>query len=402
MNACLARAVVVVVVVVVALAGGCPARQATPAQRRTITFRGEAVATVAESVDRNHVVRETAFDGDTIVLDATLDDAGFATGAIVTRKRGARVVRALRLVDGKVAPVDDTAAAHALVLPPRPVVLLELVHRLRVTRPTDAVVVDLGAGEFLPIRVERRGPEFVVVDDRGAVVVRALPEGDRTGPGAFAEGDAPPSLPSPPVELAVPGTPTLRGLALPRATKIVSPPPEATSKAPALFLESDAIDVVDFAKPRCGGEPLEVARRIAEAVHPLVDACKSDEPPSASAMLHHGGDCDGAAALVTAALRACGVPARPVVGYRLVDAGSARARLVPHAVSEVYTSTGWMRVDATMPALGVLDDVFVPVAAGLGGALSMGRVLGVLDGGDLVAAPAVPSATTAPPMNGAR
>ena len=346
-------------------------------------------------------MRETSFDGDTIVLDATLDDDGFATVATVTRRRGARIVRALRLADGKIAPVDDPSPSHALALPPGPVVLLELVHRLRIARASDAVVVDLGAGETLPVHVERRGPEFVVFDARGAVVVRAQPEGDRTGPGAFAEGDAPPSLPTPPVELAVPGTATLRGLGLPRAAKIVplpsTAPPDASSSRPTLFVESDAADVVAFAGARCGGEPLEVARRIAEAVHPLVDAAKADEPPSAVGMLRHGGDCDGAAALTAAAMRVCGVPARPVVGYRLVEGGSARARLVPHALSEVYTSSGWMRVDATMPALGVLDDVFVPVSAGLGGALSMGRVLGVLDGGDLVA-----STAATPTTGGAR
>jgi transglutaminase-like putative cysteine protease len=131
-------------------------------------------------------------------------------------------------------------------------------------------------------------------------------------------------------------------------------------------------------------------------VHRLVDADKADEPPSALAMLRHGGDCDGAAALVTATLRACGLPARPVVGYRLVDAGGARARLVPHALAEVYSTSGWMRVDATMPALGILDDVFVPVGEGLGGALSMGRLLGVLDGGDLVADVAAPNEPSAP------
>jgi hypothetical protein len=44
-----------------------------------------------------------------------------------------------------------------------------------------------------------------------------------------------------------------------------------------------------------------------------------------------------------------------------------------------------VKVDATMPALGTLEDTFLPVAEGLGGALSLGRVLGVVDGGDVVA-----------------
>jgi hypothetical protein len=37
-----------------------------------------------------------------------------------------------------------------------------------------------------------------------------------------------------------------------------------------------------------------------------------------------------------------------------------------------------------VPSLTDNDDRFVPVATGLGGALSMGRVLGLVDEGDLV------------------
>jgi transglutaminase-like putative cysteine protease len=270
-----------------------------------------------------------------------------------------------------------------------PVVLLELLHRVRAAGPLQAQLVDLASAETMPVRVERRGPEIVVLDEGGFVVARALPEGDRVGPGAFAEGDAPPSLASPPIELPVPGRVTVRGLSLPRAARWVAPPDNAPSgaedRAPAPFLESDAGAVVDFARPLCHADVAETSRRVLEAVHPRVDAQTTNEPPSALAMLAHGGDCDGAAALVVALLRACGWSARPVVGYRLVDSGRPLARLVPHALAEVYTSTGWMRVDATVPAMGALDDVFIPIATGLGGALTMGRVLGVLDANDLVA-----------------
>jgi hypothetical protein len=213
----------VTALVLAVLGSACPARPA-PGQRRAITFRGDVVANVVETAERNHIVRATAFDGDTIVLDARLDDDGFTTAATVTRKRGARIVRALRLAGGELVEVDAGAATPGLSLPTRPVVLIELVHRLRVARPTDVVVVDLASGEFIAARVERRGPEFVVVDAGANVVVRALPEGDRTGPGAFAEGDAPPSLPSPPVALSVPGTTTVRGLSLPRAARLVPLP----------------------------------------------------------------------------------------------------------------------------------------------------------------------------------
>jgi len=381
----------------------CPGTGAAPSTSRTVTFRGEPVATVMETIDRDRVERALRFDGDAITLQATLDARGFAIAATYTRRRAGRVVRAVRLADGAIAVLRDNVPVQRRALPAQPVVAVELLHRLRLAGAVDATLIDLSSAEALAVRIERRGPELVAVDSAGHVVVRALPEGHRTGPGAFAEGDTPPAKASPPVEIPVPGTTTLRGRRLARAATLVAAlvpaseaapddaPPGPDARLPAPFLESDDPAVVAFARPLCAADALETARRVAEAVKPHIDPARTNEPPSATTMLAHGGDCDGAAALVTAALRACGLPARPLVGYRLVDAGQARARLVPHALAALYTSTEWVKVDATVPALGALDDVFFPVAPGLGGALSMGRLLGVLDASDLVAAP--PSAT---------
>jgi hypothetical protein len=376
-----------IIFIVVVFVGAC--RRPPSTDTRVVTFRGEEVATVIERAEPGHVRRETSFDGDRIVLDATIDRLGFVQAATSTRSRGPRTVRAVRLRPGAIESLSGADVSGILRLPERPVILLELLHRLRVEHTLDATLVDLAAAEVLNVRLKRQGPALVVLDDQGFVVARALPEGARIGPGAFAEGDAPPALSSPPVEVGLPGETTVRGHALRRVTQLFPPrfrtsaPHEAVLPEP--FVESSAPAIVAFATPRCGKSPLEAARKVAEAVFPLVDPARSDEPPSAQSMLLHGGDCDGAAALVVASLRACGIPARPVVGYRLVDPGASRARLVPHAIAEVYTTSGWVGVDATVPALGSLDDVFLPVAIGLGGALSMGRLLGVVESADFVA-----------------
>jgi transglutaminase-like putative cysteine protease len=158
--------------------------------------------------------------------------------------------------------------------------------------------------------------------------------------------------------------------------------PAAAHRRPAPLLESDDARVRAFAERHAGSErnPWAAASRLAEAVHPLVDAHKREVPPSAVIMLSHGGDCDGAAALLTAALRALGHAARPVVGYRL-HAG----RFVPHAWTEVHTKEGWQLVDATLPRAGTVApgagrgaDGHLKLFEGLGGALTMGRVLGQL------------------------
>lgn len=371
-----------------------------PRASRLVYFRGEAIATVTEQVDREHVSADAvehisrrvtldALDNDVVTLDADLDADGFARSARYVRPQQRDVQ--LAHVDG--APVLVVDGTLRQPLPKRPVVVLELLPRVRTTARHDVTLIDLSSAETVAARIERRGPDIVaLVDDR--VIARALPEGRRTGPGAFVEDDAPPRRPTADVAIAVAGARHIRGKRLGGVARDLPPLRTAvddSDRLPGPFIESTADVVKAFAAPLCRPALTETARVVAEAVHARVDARETASAPGAVAMLRHGGDCDGAAALVVASMRACGFASRAVVGYRLVDAGTDSARLVPHAVAEVYRpdaaadgSGGWWRIDATVPALGDLDDVFVPVAEGLGGALSMGRVLGVLEPGDVV------------------
>ncbi len=360
--------------------------------RRQIWFRGEAIASVVETVASrgsaevvHRVVKLDRLGGPDVVQQADLDAQGFAVKARYERP-GQRTVA---LLNGTLVVDND----FSVVLPPGPYVLLELVPRLRTTKTTSVTLLDLSSAEWVAATVDRRGPEIIVlVDDR--VVVRARPEGRRAGPGAFVEDDAAPGRPSADTAIALPGVTNVRGRVLGGEVRHLPGISKTSSPAylvAAPFIESTAENVIVFARPLCAASDTESARRIAEAVHALVDPRAVAIAPGARRMLQAGGDCDGAAALVVASLRACGHPARAVVGYRLIEAGTESARLVPHAVAELYRKPGsaedagvWWRIDATVPALGDLDDVFLPVAEGLGGALSMGRVLGMLEPGDVV------------------
>jgi transglutaminase-like putative cysteine protease len=371
-----------------------------PGSSRSVYFRGEAIATVSERIDREHVasgavehvvrrVRLDALDSDTVVVDADLDADGFVRAAHYVRAQQRDV--AVTFIDDEAHLIVDNAVR--VPLPKRPLVLIELLPRVRITTPRDVTLVDLSSAETTSARIERRGPDIVALID-GRVVARAIPEGRRTGPGAFVEDDAPPRRPTADIAIALAGTRHIRGKRLGGVARELPPlrtTVDDTDLLPGPFIESTADAVKAFAQPLCRSALTETARVVAEAVHTRVDARETTSAPGALAMLRHGGDCDGAAALVVASMRACGFASRAVVGYRLVEPGTDSARLVPHAVAEVYRpgssadgSGGWWRIDATVPALGDLDDVFVPVAEGLGGALSMGRVLGVLEPGDVV------------------
>lgn len=355
-------------------------RSGAPSTTRTVFFRGEAVATVVEQTPGPRLItRVTRLNDNVITLTATLDADGFALAAVSDRP-------GRRHIELKAGSIFDDLG-HRVAVPGR-VLLLDLVHRVRATRKQTATLLDLASAESIPVTVERKGPQIVVVDVNGRVVVRADPEGLRLGPGAFAEGDAAPSLPLSLVEIEVPGLRSVAGKMLGGPALAVQLPTTTTTPAhlaAGIFFESD--DPAVKALVACTGLPLPDAVAVAEKVHKLVDAAKVDEPPSARGMLAWGGDCDGAAALVTAALRSCGHPARAVVGFKLLAAGTAKARLVPHALAEVYSDGLWSKVDPTVPAIGPLNDTFLPIAEGLGGALTMGRVLGVLDAADLVSLP---------------
>lgn len=387
--------VVVGAAFLVQLAMGCDAKP-TPALERTLYFRGEPVAHVQERVDPSRgglrrVQRTSQLSsGDEVSLEATVDSAGIALEATY-RRPGKREIRLERgqLVDAATGVARSAGGA---------VVLLELLRLVQPQTPLDVVFVDLSSGDVMRGSVERKGPAVVALDASGAVFARVNVEGLRTGPGSFFEGDAPAALDAAPVDVPVVGTGG-RGVRLVGVDDVLDAmvldgsdqhrasggtvlfganaararaPTDADSK-PSLFVESEAPPVKAFAaRHATSGQPLADATALAEAVHAFVDPRKADEPPSALRMLSVGGDCDGAAALLTAALRAAGHPARPVTGYRRIA-----GRFVPHAWVEVYTSDGWMLVDATVPRVGG-DGSHLKLFDGLGSALTMGRVLGRL------------------------
>lgn len=359
--------------------------------RRVVAFRGEPVAWVDEAstdpagpvVERIDRVLEPIASGEHIGLEADLDDDGLALTVRYSRAHE-RSVELRR--DGSLV-VDGVARDR---IPP-PVVVLDILHRVRSTSTIAVSLFEPSSAEWIPAVLTREGPTIVARAVDGEIVARAVPGGPRFGPGAFSEGDVVPERPSAPVVIPVPGRVSVAGLRLRRGP---TPPrqsdPTSTSfSLPGPFIESDDPAVVAFASPFCATHHHDTARRVGEAVFALVDARAKTHAPGAKAMLSQGGDCDGAAALATAALRACGIAARVVVGFRLVEPGPD-ARLVPHALAEVYLPSGagpggsWWRLDPTVPSLKTADDRFVPVATGLGGALSMGRVLGVVDEQDLV------------------
>ncbi len=361
--------------------------------RRTLFFRGEAAAAIEERVTQmpkyERVVRVTTHDATNITttLDATLDSLGYLKSARYVRHHSDPTRPPMRIVsiqDGLLY-VDETK--RELELPIR-VVLVELSHRLRITKPAKATLLELSSLEMLDVDITRAGAVFEMKhgDD---IVLRVTPDGLRTGPGAFDEGDTATSRQHKPVDIAVPGLvsvrdTTLRGAVQPTGSVT------ASDRHATPFIESDHHLVRTFAGPLCRETVVATAVAVGDAVHALVRP-NINVPPGATQMIMYGGDCDVAAALVAASLRYCGYRARPVTGYLLMDPGKPHARLTPHAVAEIYepyeTDGQWWRVDATMPSVVKRseDTRFLPVAVGLGGALSMGQVLGVVDALDVVA-----------------
>ena len=363
---------------------------------RLLFFCGEPAARITEErIDAHHVVlhAQLAPDGGSVDLDVALDHDGFVRSARSVR-RGSWGERALE--------------AHPA--PGEHMVILELLERVR----TAAAVtfVDLSSDERAPGRVELRGDDdsdVVARDARGEVIAATRAHRtERAGPGAFFEATRARGAPEPtgdvgacasltpaldratlPHQLRFPGLgPALATLDLDgpgqRVVSTVGGPtvvfdratvaraaPSADDHAATSVLERDDPRVIAFARAHGDGVSPELdARSIVTAVARLIDARATDVPPSATLMLAHGGDCDGAAALVAASLRALGHAARPVVGLKL-----HQGKLVPHAWAEVYTPDGWTMADATLPDLGVFP-THLKLAEGLGSTLTIGRILG--------------------------
>lgn len=403
-----ARGLVAGCAVIALLSGslGAACRPSVPLTAvRTVFFRNAPVATVEEHVTNagaglRSVKRTTELvSGERIELHAVVEANGHVREATYRRpgKRTVQVVgRAVRDVD---TGVEVTVR--------QPVVLLDLLHLAHPSARLAGTVVDLASGERLDAWLDRESSGVVLRDLDGGVLARANAAGQRIGPGAFAEGDSAPAVSVAPVDLPLAGTGHVAALRLLDVSDVIpslrrdgdgqrgagdrvefvttstvldpgagagpAAPHESTT-VPELFVEHAAPAVRAFAARHTQGrDPLADAAALAAAVHPLLDPDKSEEPPSAVRMLHVGGDCDGAAALVAASLRAAGHRARPVVGYRRVD-----DRYIPHAWAEVWTPRGWVLVDPAVPAVGARGGAHLKLFDGLGGALTMGRVLGRL------------------------
>jgi hypothetical protein len=377
------------------------AGKTAPAHERTLFFRGEPAAHIEERLEADgtgkHITRHMRLaSGDIVDTSARIDAYGFVIEAHY--RRGAK--RAVDLNLG--ALTDGSGAQLALALP---VVAVDLLRHVSPRVPTKVTIVDLASGDAMTGLVERRSASVTLLDEEGGLVARCNVEGSCTGPGAFFEGTAldeggAPSLDTVPVEVALVATGPRRSLRLAGIDDVLnrleldgpgqraSGPgvvafdsaasraraPAREERAPGLFIESADAAVVAFAAKHTEStaEPLADAVSLVAAVSALVNPAAVDAPPSAQEMLAHGGDCDGAAALLTAALRARGHAARAVVGYRL-----AEGRFVPHAWAEVHTENGWLLVDAAVPRVGS-DDEHLRLFTGLGSALTMGRVLGRL------------------------
>lgn len=363
------------------------------------------VALVHERWTGNVVERESHLTGtkdDVSRLKATLDESGFVLHARYER-RSPRGSRDVTLLHEEGVTTLRTPHGSYVIARDRPVVFLETLHHVVVERTVEVAFVDITAGEALLGSVRPEADSVLALDEHGVILARASRSPhERIGPGRFVEraGKAPPAAsPIHPPASAFPGPSSrvhLRGLDEPgpaslsldgpgqraREPLIVeldrahldTTAPEAKHSAPAPFLESAHEAVRAFAERHArAGSPAADALALAEAIHQRLDTRGGGGPPSAVRTLStESGDCDDATALLVAALRARGHPARPVVGYR-----HYQGELVPHAWAEVHDGRSWLPVDALVPGLGPFS-THLRLFEGLGSSLTMGRVLGAL------------------------
>jgi transglutaminase-like putative cysteine protease len=119
---------------------------------------------------------------------------------------------------------------------------------------------------------------------------------------------------------------------------------------PAFNIESDEDEIVSKARQITGKErrPLAMCRKLLDWVYHHLDKRPVASIPSAIEVLRTGvGDCNEHATLLTAFLRAVGVPARISSGLVYT-----RGKFFYHAWTEAYVD-GWVTLDATMNQLPV-------------------------------------------------
>ncbi len=114
---------------------------------------------------------------------------------------------------------------------------------------------------------------------------------------------------------------------------------------PTFNIESDEEEIISKARQICANErrPLVVCRKLLNWVYHHIEKKPVASIPSAVEVLRTGmGDCNEHATLLTALLRAMGIPARMSCGLVYT-----RGKFFYHAWTEAYVG-GWITLDATM------------------------------------------------------
>lgn len=143
------------------------------------------------------------------------------------------------------------------------------------------------------------------------------------------------------------------------APQALSAEDEARYRSPSPMVESDDRGIRSFALSVAGDEeePLRAVLKLARAVHRTLESTSRGPATASAAEAFRAGcgDCTEHAALLTALLRAAGVPARQVMG--LVHDG---AGFEFHAWTEAYAHGTWIPVDPTLGRMGV-PGVYIPL-----------------------------------------
>lgn len=346
---------------------GCQEERITESKRE-VYIDGKKVADVSEIVrqaraggelvQRRYILVADPSEG--VLSNISLDTQGFATGASYRRegKKGKRYVELARKTPppgegvGEKLLVFSRGDDETLLLPDRPVVVLEVLHRLKAKPRQDVVLLDLENATAVPARI----------DDTGAL---AFADGTRVGPVVggrveVAAGEAPPQGhgPAPKVAPLSPADPVL---------------PAHTHRAP--FLEAQTRSVTTWCRAQAlGAGPVDAARALALAARPKLDPERAGGPPSALMAVQLGGDDDAGAALVVACLRALEHPARVVSGS-VGDAPTLRTW------AQVHDGTHWVDVDpldidlqgrSAQPHRALVEGFRGPLTTGLATGISTG------------------------------
>lgn len=276
------------------MAAGACRREHIGEEKLEYVVGGKKVADVIENVRGNRkggalVQRRYLLvdePKDAVLVLATLDAQGFATGASY-RREGPKGKRYVELTEraGKnllFSRGDD----ETMALPQLPVVLLDFVHHLHAQPNQDVVLLDL---ENAVARKAR-------IDNASHLVMPAAP-------------------------------------AAPSASDAVV----AAHTSPAPFIEAHTPLVVSWCRSQAlGDEPRAAATALALAIKPKLQAERAGGPPSALMAVQIGGYDEAGAALLVACLRALDHPARIVSGR--VDGG-------PRTWAQLHDGGAWLDVD---------------------------------------------------------